>query len=57
VDFGELNDKAIKGLIYLSKIVSRFYLYIHEILLEYVFVNEYYRTHTGEDKYVDDPNA
>jgi hypothetical protein len=30
VDFGELNDKAIKGLMYLSKIVSRFYLYIHE---------------------------
>jgi hypothetical protein len=30
VDFGELNDKAIKELMYLSKIVSRFYLYIHE---------------------------
>jgi hypothetical protein len=30
VDFGELNDKAIKGLMNLSKIVSRFYLYIHE---------------------------
>jgi hypothetical protein len=30
VDFGELSDKAIKGLMYLSKIVSRFYLYIRE---------------------------
>jgi hypothetical protein len=29
VDFGELNDKAIKGLMNLSKIVSRFYLYSH----------------------------
>jgi hypothetical protein len=35
VDFGELNDKAIKGLMDLSKIVSRFYLYIHEQLLKY----------------------
>jgi hypothetical protein len=26
VDFGELNDKAIKGLMDLSKIVIRFYL-------------------------------
>jgi hypothetical protein len=26
----------------LSKIMSRIYLYIHEILLKYVFVNEYY---------------
>jgi hypothetical protein len=32
VDFGELNDKTIKGLIYLSKIVSMFYLYIHVII-------------------------
>jgi hypothetical protein len=32
MDFGELNDKAIKGLTRLSKIVSRFYLYIHELL-------------------------
>jgi hypothetical protein len=30
VDFGELNDKAIKGLMNFSKIVSRFSLYIHE---------------------------
>jgi hypothetical protein len=29
-DFGELNDKAIKGLMNLSKIVSMFSLYIHE---------------------------
>jgi hypothetical protein len=35
VDFGELNDKAIKGLMFLSKIVSRFSLYIHELLLKY----------------------
>jgi hypothetical protein len=33
VDFCELNDKAIKGLTCLSKIVSKFYLYIHELLL------------------------
>jgi hypothetical protein len=35
VDFGELNDKAIKGLMILSKIVSRFSLYIHEQPLKY----------------------
>jgi hypothetical protein len=57
VDFGELNDKVIKGLMYLSKIMSMFYLYIHELLLEYVFVNRYYMVHIGEDKYMDDPNA
>jgi hypothetical protein len=57
VDFCELNDKAIKSLIYLSKIVGRFYLYILELLLEYVFVNGYYMTHIREDKYLDDPNA
>jgi hypothetical protein len=57
VDFGELNDKVIKGLIYLSNIVSRFYLDIYEQLLEYLFVDEYYMTHIGEDKYMDDPNA
>jgi hypothetical protein len=28
VDFGELNEKAIKGLMILSKIMSRFSLYI-----------------------------
>jgi hypothetical protein len=55
--FGELNDKMIKGLIYLSKIVRRFYLYIHEQLLEYVFENGYYMAHIGEDKYVTDPYA
>jgi hypothetical protein len=38
VDFGELNDKAIKELMYLSKIVSRFYLYIHEQLSKYLFM-------------------
>lgn len=57
MDFGELNDKAIKGLMYLSKIVSRFYLYIHEQLLKYLFMDEYYMAHIGEDKYMDDPNA
>jgi hypothetical protein len=38
VDFGELNDKMIKGLMYLSQIMSKFYLDIHEQLLEYLFV-------------------
>jgi hypothetical protein len=57
VDFGELNDKAIKGLMDLSKIVSGFYLYIHEQLLKYLFMDEYYMAHIGEDKYMDDPNA
>jgi hypothetical protein len=36
VDFGELNDKAIKGLMILSKIMSRFSLYIHEQPLKYL---------------------
>jgi hypothetical protein len=57
VDFGELNDKAINGLMNLSKIVSKFYLYIHEQLLRYLFMDEYYMAHIGEDKYMDDPNA
>jgi hypothetical protein len=57
VDFGELNDKAIKGLMDLSKIFSGFYLYIHEQLLKYLFMDEYYMAHIGEDKYMDDPNA
>jgi hypothetical protein len=57
VDFDELNDKAIKGLMYLSKTVSRYYLDIHELLLEYVLVNGYYMAHIGEDKYMDDPKA
>jgi hypothetical protein len=38
VDFGELKDMAIKGLMDLSKIVSRFYLYIHEQLLKDLFM-------------------
>jgi hypothetical protein len=37
--------------------VSMFYLYIHEQLLKCLFMNEYYMTHIGEDKYMDDPNA
>jgi hypothetical protein len=57
VDFGELNNKAIKGLMNLSKIVSRFYLYIHEKVLKYLFMDEYYMAHSGEDKYMDDPNT
>jgi hypothetical protein len=32
VGFGELNDKTIKGLIYLSKFVSRFI---------YIFISNY----------------
>jgi hypothetical protein len=51
VDFGELNDKATKGLMYLPKIVSRFYLYILEQLMENLFMVEYYMAHTEEDKY------
>jgi hypothetical protein len=56
VDFGELNDKTIKGLMYLSKIV-RLYLHTHKQLLKYLFMDEYYMAHIGEDKYMDDPNA
>jgi hypothetical protein len=54
VDFGELNDKAISGLMYLSKVVSRSSLYINEQLLEYLFMNEYYMAHIGKDKNMDD---
>jgi hypothetical protein len=57
VDFGELNDKTIKWLMDLSKVVSRFYLYIHEQLLKYSFMDKYYMAHIGDDKYIDDPNA
>jgi hypothetical protein len=52
VDFGELNDKAIKVLMNFSKIVSRFYLYIHEQLLEYLFVDGYYMAHIDKDTYM-----
>jgi hypothetical protein len=41
VDFGKLNDKAIKGITYFSKIVSRIYLYFNKLSLEYLLVNEY----------------
>jgi hypothetical protein len=34
-----------------------FYLYIYELLLEYVLVNGYYMAHIGEDKYIHDPKA
>jgi hypothetical protein len=52
VDFGELNDKAIKGLMNLSKIVIRFSLHIHEQPLKYLFVDEYYMAHIDKDKYM-----
>jgi hypothetical protein len=42
---------------FLSKIVSRFYLYIHEQLLKYLFKVEYHMAHFDKDKYMDDPNA
>jgi hypothetical protein len=45
VDFGELNAKAIKGLMNLSKIVSRFSLYIYEQPLKYLNMDEYYGSH------------
>jgi hypothetical protein len=57
VDFGELNDKVIKRLMFLSKIVSRFYLYIHEQLLKYLFMVEYHMAQSDKNKYMDDPNA
>jgi hypothetical protein len=52
-----MNDKEIKILMYLSKNVSMFYLYILEQLMENLFVVEYYMSHIKEDKYRDDPNA
>jgi hypothetical protein len=51
VDFGELNDKAIKGLMSLSKIVSRFSLYIHEQPLMYLILNEYFGSHFQRQVY------
>jgi hypothetical protein len=57
VYFGKLNDKTIKGLLYLSKIVSMFYLDIRDLLWDHIFVNGYYMAHIGEDKYMDDPNT
>jgi hypothetical protein len=51
VDFGELNDKTIKGLMNLSKIVSKFYLYIHEQPLKYLNVDEYYGSHWQKQVY------
>jgi hypothetical protein len=57
VDFCELNDKAIKGLIYLSWFVRRFCLYFHELLLKYLLMNEYVMAHIEKDKLMDDPNA
>jgi hypothetical protein len=57
VDFSELNDKVIKGLMDLSKIVSKFYLYVHEQLMKYLFKDEYYMAHIDKDKYMIDLNA
>jgi hypothetical protein len=57
VVFGELNDKAIKGLIYFSKFVRKFYLNIHELLLENLLMNGYCMAHIGEDKYMNDPKS
>jgi hypothetical protein len=51
VDFGELNDKAIKGLMILSKIMSKFSLYIHEQPLKY-FDYGCISTHIYKDKYM-----
>jgi hypothetical protein len=57
VDFGELSDKAIKGLTYLSNNWSMFYLYIHEQLLNNLFMVVYYMAHIDKHKYTDDLNA
>jgi hypothetical protein len=57
VDFGELNDKAIKRLMHLSKIVSMFYLNTLEQLMQNLFMVEYCMAHIEEDKYMDDPSA
>jgi hypothetical protein len=51
VDFGELNDKTIKGLMNLSEIVSRFQLFM-SICLKYLFDDEYYMVHIDKDKYM-----
>jgi hypothetical protein len=51
VDFGELNEKAIKGLMNLSKIVSRFSLYIHEQPLKYLNIDEYFGSHFQRQVY------
>jgi hypothetical protein len=45
VHFGELNDKTIKGLMILSKIVIRFSLYIHKQSLMYLIMDEYFGSH------------
>jgi hypothetical protein len=39
------------------EVCGQVYLYIHEQLLEYLFMNEYYMAHIGKDKYMDDPYA
>jgi hypothetical protein len=57
VEFDELNGKTIKGLMYLSMFVSRFYLDIHDQIMKYLFLDEYYMAHIGEDKYMNDPYA
>jgi diphthamide biosynthesis methyltransferase len=52
VDFGELNDKAIKVLMILSKIVSRFSLYIHEQPLKHFNYGCILRLTFTKDKYM-----
>jgi hypothetical protein len=45
VDFGELNDKAIKGIMYLSKIVSGFiYIFISNYWSIYLWMNNTWLT-------------
>jgi hypothetical protein len=43
--------KVIKGLMNLSKIVSRFSLYIHEQPLKHLIVDEYYGSHWQTQAY------
>jgi hypothetical protein len=47
---------VIKGLTYLSKIVSRFF-YIREQLLKFLSMDEYHMALIDKNKYMDDPNA
>jgi hypothetical protein len=47
----ESASRPLSGF-WLSKIVSRFNLFIHEQLLKYLFVDEYYMAHINKDKYM-----
>jgi hypothetical protein len=55
MDFCELNDKAIKGLTCLSKIVSKIYTFMSYCW--HVSENEYYVARIEEDKRLCDSNA